>query len=167
MQAELDLSKGIAIYGDSELAINFMIRTARPGKQTLATIVKKIQAERKNLRSRVVFSHVPRTSNCVADWLARVGQAIKRDCDIQKLGVQTIPGGPAPEVKVNPVDFQLASRATSIQPEIYWAPCLVCGQKQNISQTILCDGCNGAFHLWCAGLASVLVEPWHCPACIR
>ena len=73
MQAELDLSKGIVIYGDSELAINFMIWTARPRKQTLAAIVKKIQVERKNLRSRVVFSHVPLSSNSIADWLSRVG----------------------------------------------------------------------------------------------
>mgnify|MGYP003454571608 FL=1 len=96
MQTELDLRHGIVIFGDSELTINFMIRSARASKPQLATLVRKIQQERKNVRCRIIYSHVPRAQNAVADWLARVGLALKKTCSIQKLGAHTLPGGPAP-----------------------------------------------------------------------
>lgn len=40
-----------------------------------------------------------------------------------------------------------------------------CGERGRYATTLLCDGCNGAYHIECVGLEGVPRGPWHCDQC--
>jgi hypothetical protein len=47
-------------------------------------------------------------------------------------------------------------------------PCVVCGvdtEEGPASSVMLCDGCDGAFHLKCLGFEEVPKDDWYCDKC--
>ena len=49
------------------------------------------------------------------------------------------------------------------------SPCTQCKQRigRASAQSIVCDGCNAAFHLACVGLKHVPATYWYCTSCNR
>jgi hypothetical protein len=43
-------------------------------------------------------------------------------------------------------------------------PCQVCQRTDNVDQMLLCDNCNGGYHLFCLKpeLTQVLADIWYC-----
>ena len=45
-------------------------------------------------------------------------------------------------------------------------PCTMCHDPCNAAQMLICDGCQGGFHIYCLGLSVLPPEPeWFCPDC--
>ena len=107
---ELPATKTLHVIGDSELMINFMNRAARPSKPSLMRKVVEATTIRHRLGMRVIFSHVLRAGNQVADWLARQAAIAKATRSMDKLGVATTPGGSAPVPLEEEADFQGVNR---------------------------------------------------------
>lgn len=82
----------VLVLGDSRLVIDFCTRRARPGVDALFVGVRLVQRLRRELRGsghggpvEVVFGHVPRDENRMADWLARYARATRGIWDIHEL----------------------------------------------------------------------------------
>ncbi|KAI8907132.1 hypothetical protein BC831DRAFT_555277 [Entophlyctis helioformis] len=45
--------------------------------------------------------------------------------------------------------------------------CVVCHQSNNEDSMLLCDGCDGGWHLACIGLQRIPEDDWFCPDCTR
>jgi hypothetical protein len=54
---------------------------------------------------------------------------------------------------------------TRIPPLDY--PCQVCQRTDDANQMLLCDNCNGGYHLFCLKpkLIQILTKNWHCSSC--
>lgn len=87
---------GFLIKGDSKLTIDFCLRRARPGKAVLFRTLRRVQAMVAPVRRFVVFAHVPRERNQVADWLANVARAASGTVDAIPLCTGLREGGPLP-----------------------------------------------------------------------
>ena len=66
----------VLVLGDSELTIDFCTRKASPGKPELFRGLKRINALRREVRGAVVFRHIRRNNNQLADWLTRVASQL-------------------------------------------------------------------------------------------
>ena len=86
----------IQVFGDSQLCINFLLGIYRPRGAYLYRKVEVIKDVIKSMVSQVYFQHISRNSNQVADWLASQARALQGDIILSELGVNTVPGGPAP-----------------------------------------------------------------------
>lgn len=68
---------GLVVRGDSKLVVDFCLRHARPGKAVLFRALRRIQAIIGRYRRWIVFEHVPRAENAIADWLANIARTIR------------------------------------------------------------------------------------------
>ena len=64
----------LVVYGDSRLAIDFANRVCRPGKAELYVAMQRVAEIRRRLPFKVLFRHVERAKNSVADWLSNVAR---------------------------------------------------------------------------------------------
>ena len=76
-----DLRLPVRIFGDSQLLIRFMLRIyKKPQQHTIYWVVKDVKQAERSLGVPVVYRHVTREANCVADDMAR--QALTAKCDV-------------------------------------------------------------------------------------
>ncbi|CAM9394668.1 unnamed protein product, partial [Ectocarpus sp. 13 AM-2016] len=57
----------------------------------------------------------------------------------------------------------------SSSEEEYDDPCLVCGGLDNPEKALLCDGCDGCYHMYCLTppLKRAPKGDWLCPKCVK
>ena len=75
----------VLVLGDSELTLNFCTRKALPSKPELFRGLKHVTALWKKVSGPVVFLHVRRGNNQLADWLTRVAKALEQSAAVEKL----------------------------------------------------------------------------------
>ena len=73
------------VLGDSELTLDFCTRKALPSKPELFRGLKRVIALRKKVSGLVVFQHVGRGNNQLADWLTRVAKTLGQSAAVEKL----------------------------------------------------------------------------------
>jgi hypothetical protein len=44
-------------------------------------------------------------------------------------------------------------------------PCTACGGGDDEGEILLCDECDGAYHMSCVGFEGSLQGDWFCPSC--
>ena len=73
------------VLGDSELTLSFCTRKVSPSNPELFRGLKRVTALRKNVLGPVVFRHVRRGNNQLADWLMHVAKALEQSAAVEKL----------------------------------------------------------------------------------
>lgn len=72
----MELAGQVLVLGDSHLVISFLKRQAVPNRKELVVTTRNAQELTRTWKGvKVTYSHVPRTENTWADWLARVAHA--------------------------------------------------------------------------------------------
>ena len=77
------MAKGsVLVLGDSNLSISFCMCHVKPGTQELFTLLRSINALRRDMSCRLVFRHVEQSNNAMADWLSNVTKHLDRSMDL-------------------------------------------------------------------------------------
>ena len=93
----------VLVLGDSNLSISFCTRRAKPGTPELFTLLRSINALRRDMSCRLVFRHVERSNNAMADWLSNVAKHLDHSMDLTAyvpttVGLFSEPPWPAEQV---------------------------------------------------------------------
>ena len=75
------LGLGVLILGDSELIVGFCNRKYKPSKKFFNTITA-VKAKTRQLQATVLFRHVYRQHNRLADWLANLAKHLPKSINL-------------------------------------------------------------------------------------
>ena len=75
----------MVVQGDSHLVISFLNGRAKPSKPSFFLVVKALRARIKSLHFPIVFEHIPRSENKLADWLTNIPRVLERDFALREL----------------------------------------------------------------------------------
>ena len=78
----------VVIFGDSRLVIDFANRAAKPGKASLFLLMREVATLKRQLGVKVLFRHVLREQNALADWLTNVARTLGRTVEPLTLDLQ-------------------------------------------------------------------------------
>ena len=73
------------VLGDSKLMLDFCTRKTLPSKPELFWGLKRVTALQKRVSGPVVFRHVWRGNNQLANWLMCVSKALEQSAAVEKL----------------------------------------------------------------------------------
>ena len=123
----------------------------------------------------------PGKSNSNADGLSRANQLPTEDTKPSSFSCITTPARPDPPSTLDtlpaaiysddePGQDDVLNSRTLLGPRqalLEAAPCAVCKQciLATSATSIICDGCNGAYHLACVGLKAAPATYWYCGTC--
>ena len=74
--------RSVLVLGNSNLSISFCTSCAKPGTPALFTLLRSINALHRNMSCRLVFWHVERSKNAMADWLSNVAKHLDHSMDL-------------------------------------------------------------------------------------
>ena len=127
--------------------------------------------------------YCPGCSNGNADGLSRANQLPTEDTTPSNFSCTTTPAFPEPPLTLDTLAAAVYANEeagtddvpdarTLLGPRqalLEAAPCAACKQRIASSSTssIICDGCNGAYHIACVGMKTVPATYWYCSTCTR
>ncbi|KAM5482303.1 hypothetical protein McanCB56680_003672 [Microsporum canis] len=110
-------------------------------------------------------------NDCLKPWVERANSCPICRQNFNVVELLSKVGGPAissyvveDRVQVADIDPSMIVDDLLDQPDDF-QPCPICGDDDNETVLVLCDGCNIASHTYCVGLDSVPSGEWFCVQC--
>lgn len=147
-------AQGVLVQGDSELVIGFLTGAAKPGKPSFFLAIKSLRAQLRRLPYPIIFQHIPRAENTLADWLTNVPRAVQCDVNVSMIAPELCIGDEPPWPATDAA-LRLAATDNLNYVAIGRASerdrCPRCSELARGMEARKCGICLHHFHLRCCG----------------